>query len=142
MQITAANNNPVNPTLGNDKIESSKELLGQEDFIRLLVSQMTSQDPLNPMSNQDMLAQMVQFSTLQQNTGLQAELARMQTTQSLTQANAMLGRQVTLLTESGVVEGIVSGVSIEDGGAKVVVNETAYNLDQVMSITTPPNPQP
>src|SRR5688572_28216678 len=72
------------------------QLLSQGDFLKLLIAQMTSQDPINPLSNQDMLTQMVQFSTLQQNTGMQSELARMQSSQSLLQANALLGREVSL----------------------------------------------
>jgi flagellar hook assembly protein FlgD len=38
--------------------------LGQEDFLRLLITQLTTQDPTNPVQNEDFVAQMAQFSTL------------------------------------------------------------------------------
>jgi len=52
--------------------------LSQNDFLKLLVTQMTSQDPLKPIDNQDMLSQMVQFSTLNANTTMQSALGQMQ----------------------------------------------------------------
>src|SRR6478672_2287087 len=79
------------------------KVLSQNDFLKLLIAQMTSQDPINPMDNQDMLTQMVQFSTLQGNNSMQGALTQMQSGQSLLQANALLGRQVTLQVDTGVV---------------------------------------
>lgn len=40
------------------------EQLGQKDFLRLMMTQLTQQDPLNPVDNQAMVAQMAQFSSL------------------------------------------------------------------------------
>jgi len=139
MHVTATTNTAASSTAGTENIASqSSQLLGQSDFIELLVTQMTSQDPLNPMSNQDMLTQMVQFSTLQQSTGLQTELARMQNSQNLTQANALLGRHVSLLTDAGAfAQGTVSGVELDSGTAKIVVDDIAYDLSQIIAITTP-----
>ena len=139
MHVTATTNTAASSTAGAENIASqSSQLLGQSDFIELLVTQMTSQDPLNPMSNQDMLTQMVQFSTLQQSTGLQTELARMQNSQNLTQANALLGRHVSLLTDAGAfAQGTVSGVELDSGTAKIVVDDIAYDLSQIIAITTP-----
>src|SRR5882757_5100157 len=74
--------------------------LSQNDFLKLLVTQMTSQDPLKPIDNQDMLSQMVQFSTLNANTTMQSALGQMQAGQSFAQATALLGRQVTLQVDS------------------------------------------
>jgi len=92
----------------------SSQLLSQGDFLKLLIAQMTAQDPINPMDNQDMLAQMVQFSTLQGNTRLQGTLSDMQNSQGLLQANALLGRQVGIqVDESTFTQGVVSGVDLD-----------------------------
>ncbi|NVZ10858.1 flagellar hook assembly protein FlgD [Allochromatium humboldtianum] len=48
---------PTSTTQGNNE-------LGQEDFLRLLTTQLTTQDPTNPVENEDFVAQMAQFSTL------------------------------------------------------------------------------
>lgn len=44
--------------------KSAKQVLGQEEFIRLMTAQMSMQDPTNPVDNKDMIAQMAQFSSL------------------------------------------------------------------------------
>jgi flagellar basal-body rod modification protein FlgD len=113
--------------------------MSQSDFLKLLVAQMTSQNPVDPMNNQDLLTQMVQFSTLQQNTSLQKELSAMGSSQELMQANALLGRQVSVQVDSSTAtQGVVSGVVVDSGVPKVVVNGTAYDLGAVFAISTPP----
>jgi flagellar basal-body rod modification protein FlgD len=112
--------------------------MSQSDFLQLLVAQMSSQNPVDPMNYQDLLAQMVQFSTLQQNTSLQKELGAMGSSQDLMQANAMLGRQVSVQVDSSTAtRGVVSGVVVDSGVPKIVVNGTAYDLDTVFAISTP-----
>jgi flagellar basal-body rod modification protein FlgD len=140
MQITATNSATESSKDGIEAIGAqASQLMGQEDFIKLLVTQMTSQDPLNPMSNQDMLTQMVQFSTLQQNTALQSGLARMETSQLLTQATALIGRQVSLQTDSGTLaQGIVTGVDVSSEMPQLVVNGVTYDLSQVLAIAPAP----
>ena len=118
------------------------QVMSQQDFLKLLVAQMTAQDPLNPMTNQDLLAQTVQFSTLQSNTDLQNTLTQMQTGQNLAQADSLLGRQVALQVDSNTTtQGTVSGIDVSSGTPMIVVNGVSYNLGQVLSISTPaPNP--
>lgn len=59
------------------------DALGQGDFLRLLVTQLEQQDPLEPVDNKDMLAQMAQFSSLagttETNDTLQQILAKLDT---------------------------------------------------------------
>jgi flagellar basal-body rod modification protein FlgD len=124
---------------GTDTPAWSSQIMSQGDFLKLLVAQMTSQNPTDPMSNQDLLTQMVQFSTLQQNTSLQKELSALGSSQSLMQANALLGRQVVVQVDaSTVTQGVVSSVVVDSGVPKVVVNGTAYDLTNVFAISTPP----
>jgi flagellar basal-body rod modification protein FlgD len=120
----------------------SSQIMSQDDFLKLLVAQMTSQNPVDPMNNQDLLTQMVQFSTLQQNTSLQKELSALGSSQNLMQANALLGRQISVWVDSNTVtQGVVSGVIVDSGVPKVVVDGTAYNLSDVFAISTPaPSP--
>jgi flagellar basal-body rod modification protein FlgD len=63
--------------------------LGQDDFLKLLVTKMGAQDPMNPQSDSDFIAQMAQFSSLEQ--------AKTMTTQQEVQtANGLIGRNVSL----------------------------------------------
>jgi flagellar basal-body rod modification protein FlgD len=120
---------------------TSSQTLSQADFLKLLVAQMTSQDPLNPTSSQDLLTQTVQLSTLQSNTSLQTTLTQLQSNQSLTQAGSLLGRQVTLQSGSSTTQGVVSGVDLSSGIPLIMVGGTAYDLSEVLSISTPTSTQ-
>jgi flagellar basal-body rod modification protein FlgD len=142
MQVNSTSNvNTILPS-GSDTTPSSGQSLSQADFLKLLVAQMTSQNPLDAMNSQDLLSQTVQLSTLQSNTSLQTALTRLQSTQSLAQAGSLLGRQVTLqATASTTAQGVVSSIDVSSGTARIVVNGTPYDLGQVLSISTPsPNP--
>jgi flagellar basal-body rod modification protein FlgD len=111
--------------------------MSQKDFLKLLVAQMTAQNPLSPTENQDLLGQMVQMSTLQQNNNMQKAISSMQTSQELLQANTMLGRQITLQTTDNIVTGVATGVQLDSGTARIVVDGKAYDLSQVISISNP-----
>ncbi|HZT22839.1 MAG TPA: flagellar hook capping FlgD N-terminal domain-containing protein [Verrucomicrobiae bacterium] len=123
---------------------AASQTLSEQDFLNLLVTQMTSQDPLNPMTNQDMLSQMVQFSTLQSNTAMQSLLAGMQNTQTFAEASSLIGKQVNLLLDSSgaTTQGVVSAVNLSSGTPQIVVNGQSYNLSQVLAVTAPPASNP
>jgi flagellar basal-body rod modification protein FlgD len=119
-----------------DAVASATKQLSQQDFLNLLVAQMTSQDPLNPTSSQDLLSQMTQFSTLSTNTALQQDISQMNNTQELSAANTLMGKQVTLqVDDSTTAQGIVSGVDSSSGTPQVVVDGKSYDLSQVISVT-------
>ncbi len=131
---TAANSQTVADAI----TSATSQTLSEQDFLNLLVTQMTQQDPLNPMTNQDMLSQMVQFSTLQGNTAMQSTLSGMQSSQVFSDANSLIGRQVALQDANGnTVQGVVSGVDVSTGTPQIILNGQSYSLGQVLSVTTP-----
>ena len=135
------NNAAASSATGADAFSSAaSKTLSEQDFLNLLVTQMTSQDPMNPMTNQDMLSQMVQFSTLQGNTAMQSTLAGMQSGQAFSEANSMIGKQVNLLLDSkgNTTQGVVSGVDLSSGAPNIIVNGQSYGLSQVISFTPAP----
>jgi flagellar basal-body rod modification protein FlgD len=132
------NNSATNSQTSTDDITSAvSQTLSEQDFLNLLVTQMTQQDPLNPETNQDMLSQMVQFSTLQSNTTTQTDMSQLETGQTFTEANALIGSQVNLLTDSSgdTAQGVVSGVDMSTGTPQIIVNGQSYGLNQVLSVT-------
>ena len=60
---------------GNIERQSAVSQLGAGDFLRLMTAQLTNQDPSEPQSNEQMLAQLAQFSTLESQTASQSLLA-------------------------------------------------------------------
>jgi flagellar basal-body rod modification protein FlgD len=110
------------------------QTLTQQDFLQLLVTQMTSQDPLNPQSDTAFAAQLAQFSALQSSQGTQSGISQLQ-------ANSLIGQTVGINTGTATpVTGVVSAVTIQDGTPEIVVNGQAYALNQISLIqptTTP-----
>jgi flagellar basal-body rod modification protein FlgD len=105
--------------------------LGQDDFLKLLMVQLTSQDPMSPMKDTEFIAQMAQFSALQQSQAMQTEMAQLQ-------ANSLIGRTVTLSDGQGnAVSGTVDSVLIDSGVPQLVVAGQTYELNQLLSITMP-----
>lgn len=116
--------------------------LGQDDFLKLLVAQLSSQDPLNPQKDTEFIAQMAQFSALEQTKGMQTSLAALRTQQDFGQASALLGREVNLqVDKSTTVQGVVSAVNIEAGTPKIIVNDRAYDMSTLLSVSLV-QPQP
>lgn len=112
------------------------QVLGQQDFLNLLVAQLSAQDPMNPKKDTDFIAQMAQFSALEQSKDMKSSLAAMSAQQDLLQANALLGREVNLqINKDTSVTGVVSAVNIEAGTPKIVVNGTAYEMGKLISVS-------
>jgi flagellar basal-body rod modification protein FlgD len=115
------------------------QTLGQNDFLKLLVTQLTSQDPLNPQKDTEFIAQMAQFSALEQSKAMQSDIAQLRTEQEFLQANSLLGRAVELQTgQDTSTTGTVSAVTVEAGTPKLVVNGQAYDLSQLLTIRPDP----
>jgi flagellar basal-body rod modification protein FlgD len=117
--------------------------LSQQDFLKLLVAQMSAQDPMNPQSSTDFAAQMAQFSALQTSQATQVELTKLRGEQAVQQANELVGRTVTLLNaDSTTSSGTVSGVQMNAGSPLLMVNGVAYDLSQLLLIQPTTTPQP
>ena len=114
------------------------QTLNQNDFLKLLVAQLSAQDPMNPVSNTDFAAQMAQFSTLQATQTMQKNLAGLEASQAVLQANSLLGRTVQVQSPSGAIDsGAVSAVTFQSGSPSLIVNGQSYNLSSVLSVSLP-----
>ena len=140
---------PVTPVISITDSASARErlpiqTLGQADFLKLLVTQMTSQDPLNPQKDSEFIAQMAQFSALEQSKAMQSDMAKMRSDQQVLQATALLGQTVAVqVGQEAIARGVVTGVQIVAGTPKLMVDGNPYDLSQVFMVTpTPPAPLP
>ena len=98
---------------------TNKQVLGQDDFLQMLVAQLQNQDPLNPLQGADFAAQLAQFSSLDQLTQINTQLSTL--TSSLSSAN---NSQLVGLIGDAVV---ANGNSVTVSGA---TTQLAYNLSQ------------
>ncbi len=113
------------------------QTLGQDDFLKLLVAQMSQQDPMNPMKDSEFIAQMAQFSALEQSKAMQQDMSSLR-------ASAMLGETVTVRLkddngqEIGTVTDVVSQVLIEKNVPKLLVDGRRFVLGDLISVRRTP----
>lgn len=81
--------------------------LSQEDFLEVLLTQLSFQDPLDPLDNKDFIAQLAQFTTLEQSRQTNDKLEDLLAFQSVSQAIGLIGKTVEIRTDTGTVVGEV-----------------------------------
>lgn len=106
--------------------------VSKDQFLQILASQLSNQDPLNPMSDTDFIAQMAQFSALEQMQNLNTSFVNYQ-------AYSMIGKNVfaTVTKEDGSITqiyGQVTGVNTDDGVPYLDVGGYNVRLDQVGAV--------
>ena len=138
MSIQVNSNNSSNPLAdltANSRVP--QQALGQDDFLKLLVTQMTSQDPLNPGSDAGFITQMAQFSALGETGAMESDISQLRIQQQLSQASAMLGQTVKVqATADTTATGVVTAIQLDSGTPQIVIGGTAYDLSQVLTIQT------
>lgn len=105
----------VTPNASPNQVKSKSLGLKTEDFIKMMVTQLQNQDPLEPAKNQELLAQMSQIGQLESQTQLQESLKGLVLQNSLGAAGNLIGRMVQGMDDNGEeLEGVVSSVRVED----------------------------
>lgn len=89
--------------------------IGIQDFLKILTTQLNNQDPLKPMDNQDFVAQIAQFATLEQSRQLNVKIDSLLTSQSSTQSVGLLGKTVDVSANGGTITGKVTALSLSSG---------------------------
>ncbi len=102
--------------------------MGKDDFLKMLVTQLKYQDPLKPMEDKEFIAQMAQFSSLEQMQNMNATIVA-------TQATSMIGKKVQWMDREQVIQsGLVKAVNITDGTPKLVVGDNIVPIDKVLQV--------
>lgn len=117
------------------KKATSKSGMDKDAFLQLLVAQMKYQDPLEPTSNTEYIAQYASFSQVEQMQNMAASI-------ELSRASSMVGQLVNIetTTESGdtkKLQGVVEYVTYENAKAYVSIDGTLYSADDVKAVVDP-----
>jgi flagellar basal-body rod modification protein FlgD len=108
--------------------------LAQDQYLKLLVAQLQNQDPLNPVSDKDFIAQLSQLSQLQSLQSLDANFGQVLRLQQLTSGTSLVGKTVTYTDGDGATQsGKVSAVAVNKGNFELTVGAATVPLDQVTS---------
>ncbi|MGG4169786.1 flagellar hook assembly protein FlgD [Rossellomorea vietnamensis] len=128
--------------------EAGGDILGKDDFLKILMTQLQNQDPMNPMQDKDFIAQMATISSLEQMTNLTQTMEKFVDNQSQTQLisyNQFVGKEVTwhkvIESESDEApeikegQGLVKGVRFKGDSVEFIMEDgtilTPGNISQV-----------
>lgn len=136
MTVTSATSSPYSATQASAPVH--QKTLGQDDFLKLLAQQFKSQDPMKPMEDTSFIAQMAQFTSLQQSRSMSQDMAEMRTQQQLVTANSYLGHTVNVTVNGETISGEVAGVEIKDGTPRLVIGESTYPVSSVVLVKPAP----
>ncbi len=131
-------------TVSNSPAQST---LGKDAFMNLLVNQLKNQDPLDPQKNGETIAQLAQFSSLEQMQELNDNIVGLAVLQQsnallsqLTSSSALIGKNVEYVDPSDQSHkwGAVESVRIEDGIATLQIGGKTVPLVNVLTVGEPP----
>jgi flagellar basal-body rod modification protein FlgD len=98
-----------------------------QSLLKIILTQLTYQDPLKPVDNFEFVSQLGQFAQLQQSQTLNDQVTNLLAAQAATQATSLLGRTVDLTTNAsttGVTSGQVTAVSFSSGQPLITIQTT------------------
>lgn len=126
--------------------------LGKDDFLKLMMAQMQNQDPLSPMDNKDMVAQMAQFTSVEQLVNISSQLSAM--SQSLGNNSGLIGKVVGWLgeTKTGnydistgqsevittIESGLVDSIIVRSGVHYVKVGDKEIDISKIQQVENAP----
>jgi len=117
--------------------KSKGDTLGKDDFLKILVTQLRNQDPMQPMQDRDFIAQMAQFSSVEQLMNMSGEMTKLR--QNLGMASSMIGKEVTWYDyavngELVPFKGTVDSILIKDGVQYAQVGQKDIPFDNIVGV--------
>lgn len=142
--------NPVGGATSTDQSGSTtttavaQSALGKDEFLKLLMAQLQNQDPMSPMDNTEFIAQMAQFSSVEQLTNLANAMTTLNSNQqraaAVSEATSLIGHTVTVTPaasgseEATPVTGVVTSVKLADGWPQIVIDGKTYDPSFVSEV--------
>lgn len=119
---------------------TSNSSLTLQDFLQVLMTQLTYQDPLQPMDNQTFLAQIAQFTTLEQTQEMNSNIQMLVNNQAVQQSVGLIGHKVAITTSNGPQEGNVASINLSGSTPQLTITTTSgttlsgISVSQITSI--------
>ena len=117
----------------NQRNVNPNQNLGKDDFLKILITQMSHQDPTAPMQDKEFIAQMAQFSSLEQMTNMATDFTKMARMLKVSEASASLGKAVEINLEDETVNGVVHAITRGEV-PQILVNGRFYDWDNVSKV--------
>jgi flagellar basal-body rod modification protein FlgD len=107
--------------------------LGKDDFLKLLITELQYQDPSSPMEDKEFIAQMAQFSSLEQMTSMAGDFAKLASMIGGQEATSSVGKNVEIIEGDNVIQGKVDAVT-RGGNPQILVNGNYYDYATVTQV--------
>ena len=114
-------------------MKANKTSLDRDDFLKLLITQLQHQDPTSPVEDKEFIAQMAQFSSLEQMTNMSAGFQKLSSLLASSEASNVLGKTVEIREGDNLVRGVVDRV-VRGEHPLVGVNGGIYDFSQIESV--------
>jgi flagellar basal-body rod modification protein FlgD len=125
-QVTA--NNTANTKTSSNEVDS-------DQFMQILLAQLTHQNPLEPMDNAQMLSQFSQLNSLQELRGINTSMETVSATNQTTYLASLIGKTVKAQRADGkTIEGVVDGVITEADNPQVRIGTETADLVDILEI--------
>lgn len=125
----------VSTTKKKETLDGTANGLGKDDFLKLLLAQLSNQDPLKPMDDTQFISQLAQFNSLEQMQQVNKNLLDMMSSQQISQASSLIGTVISGVDATGqAVEGIVDAITMVDGQARLMVGSKRVKLGDVTDV--------
>jgi len=104
----------INPT--SSATATATAGLNLNDLLRVLLTELTNQDPLKPVDNTAFMAQIAQFASLDSTQQMSSNIQQLVGLQAITQTVGLIGRTVSAFTDSGsAISGQVTALALSNG---------------------------
>lgn len=123
-----------NKTISHGKV--SKQNMDKDDFLKILITQLTTQDPSQPMQDKDFIAQMAQFSSLEQMTNMATSFGKVSNVITASQAVSTIGKNVEIAVGDQTIKGQVTAVT-PGQFPQILVGDKYYDFSSVKTISAP-----
>lgn len=110
-----------------------QQQLGKDEFLKLLITQLSNQDPTAPMEDTQFISQMAQFSSLEQMTNMNEGFKQLSAMMNGTQAANTLGRTVDIDLGDDVLTGVVDATTFGEN-PQVQVNGMYYDMNKIKAL--------
>ena len=132
----------VSPTSSINAAQAAS--LSLNDLLRVLLTELTHQDPLKPVDNTEFMAQIAQFASLEATQQSSQGVQQMVGLQALNQTMVLMGRFISATLDNGTtVSGTVTSVTITNGTPQVTIRRSdgsatpGISIGNIQTITNP-----
>lgn len=117
--------------------KDATQTLGKDEFLKILVTQLRYQDPMSPLQDREFIAQMAQFSSVEQLMNMSSELSLLR--QSLGAASSLIGKTIEWYEQDSagketLVSGVVDSIVIKDGKQYATSGSMQVSVDDIVAI--------